>query len=130
MDASASRRSERFPYDVSPENHEIRMVAEGNVSRSSPCVPPLSGERLIVLKAKLIKFGYPISGWLFVDMIGCGTTSLAGRRGREDDDGRQTAQQLHIAIGRSRRQVFSHLHADDHVEGTPVSEAVPFKIEF
>jgi hypothetical protein len=80
-------------------------------------------------EAELFIFGHPIPGWLLVDLISRGTTSLPGRGGGEDEDRRQTAEEFHVAIGSSRGQVFGHFHADGNVEGSPVSERIPFEIE-
>lgn len=37
-------------------------------------------------EAELFIFGHPIPGWLLVDLIRRGTTSLPGRGGGEDED--------------------------------------------
>lgn len=59
-------------------------------------------------EAELFEIAHPIQGWLLVDMIRRGTTSLPGQGGGEDEDRRQTAEEFHVVIGSSPGQVFGH----------------------
>ena len=61
------------PLTGASENHQVVVIAEGDVSRRSPALAPLSRERFLMVKALLVKFDNPIEWRLFVTVVGAGT---------------------------------------------------------